>query len=200
MTSRLTRGLLVAVVVAAGLFGSQLDRALVTTPAWQQLGVRAWADYSRHADLGTGNVVYPVGGILIWLLALAAAGSYVFIDRGAPRTLAAPVAVAALGALGGIATTVKAAPVMQGLPGLGYDQAALRAAFDQFTVWGVYVRGGFFTVLLLGGVWALIKACPASSGDGPNGASPTPQSRHSGAATPGSVHQQHTDRLGQRKQ
>ncbi|MGH7748647.1 MAG: hypothetical protein ACREQ5_28390, partial [Candidatus Dormibacteria bacterium] len=150
--------LLVGAVAATALFGSLLDRALVATPAWDRLGVQAWADFSRHADLGTGNVVYPVGGILCWVLILAAAVNYVVFDRTTPRTLAVPVTLAVLGAFGEIATTIKAAPVMQGVAHLGNDQAALRAAFEQFTLWGVYVRGGFFALALLGSIWALVEA------------------------------------------
>jgi len=57
----ITLGLVVAATVIGGLFSSLLDRALVATPAWRHLGVQAWADYSRHADLASGKIVYPIG-------------------------------------------------------------------------------------------------------------------------------------------
>ena len=60
----LTGGLIIAATVVVGLFASLLDRAFVATPAWRELGVQAWADYSRHADLHNGLVVYSVGGVL----------------------------------------------------------------------------------------------------------------------------------------
>jgi hypothetical protein len=157
MASATTRALLVAAVVVNGLFGSLLDRAFVATPAWESLGVRAWADYSRHADLGAGNLVYPVGGILSWTVILAVAVRYFFFDHAAQRSLAAPISLTVVGALGGIATTIKAAPIMQGVAHLGTDPA-LRDAFDQFTLWGVYVRGGFFAVSLLASIWGLVEA------------------------------------------
>ena len=76
MRTSITLGLVVAATVIGGLFSSLLDRALVATPAWRHLGVHAWADYSRHANLGTGRIVYPIGGILLWALVFAAAVSH----------------------------------------------------------------------------------------------------------------------------
>ena len=59
MRSTLTRGLVIATIVVAGL-ASPLDRVVVGIPAWQDLGAEAWAAYSRHADLGAGLIVYPI--------------------------------------------------------------------------------------------------------------------------------------------
>jgi hypothetical protein len=54
-----TRGLLIASTAVGGLMGSLLDRAVVATPAWRKLGPVAWAAYSRHADLGNGQIPVP---------------------------------------------------------------------------------------------------------------------------------------------
>jgi hypothetical protein len=150
----ITLGVVVAATVIGGLFSSLLDRALVATPAWGQLGVQAWADYSRHADLGTGNVVYPVGGILLWALVFAAAVSH-RLDRTAPRSAGLPIYLAALCSIGPLVATIIAAPIMQGVGSLGNDPVALQAAFDRFTLWGVYIRGVFFTLSFLCTVWAV---------------------------------------------
>jgi hypothetical protein len=40
-------------------------------PAWRQLGVEAWAQYSRDADLGTGLIAYPIEAIGPTLLIVA---------------------------------------------------------------------------------------------------------------------------------
>jgi hypothetical protein len=106
----ITLGLVVAATVVGGLFSSLLDRALVATPAWRQLGVQAWAVYSRHADLGTGDIVYPIGGILLWALVFAAAVSH-RLDRNAPRAAGLPIYLAALSAIGAIIATIIAAPI-----------------------------------------------------------------------------------------
>ena len=150
----LAGGLIIAATVAVGLFGSLLDRAFVATPAWRQLGVQAWADYCRHADLHNGLWVYPIGGILCWALVLVAALAYRF-DRSAPRQTGLPIYLAALGALGAIITTVVAAPVMMHVGRLS-DTAALHNAFETFTLWGVYVRGVCFAAIFVCSVWALV--------------------------------------------
>ncbi len=150
-----TGAVLVAATLAVGLFGSLLDRALVATPAWRNLGVRAWADYSRHADLDNGIIVYSVGGILCCVLVFATVVVY-RLDRSAPRQTGLPIYLAAVSALGAIATTVVAAPVMMRVGGIDdSDTAALHAAFETFTLWGVYVRGGCFAAMFICLVWAL---------------------------------------------
>jgi hypothetical protein len=150
-----SRGLVVASAVMGGLMGGLVDRALVATPAWNHLGVLAWADYSRHADLGNGLTVYPIVYIGWTVLAVAAAVSC-WLDRNAPRAAAIPVYLAALFLLAVMATTLKAAPIMLGVPQLGDDAAALQHAFDQFTFWGIYVRGVFLALAFLSTLWALI--------------------------------------------
>jgi hypothetical protein len=152
----LTGGLIVAAVLVIGLFASLLDRALVATPAWRELGVQAWADYSRHADLNHGMVIYPVGGILCVLLVFAAALAY-RLDRSAPRRAGPPLYLAALAALGAIVTTIVSAPAMLHLGQLSdTDTAALQHAFETFTLWGVYVRGVCFAAMFVCLVWALV--------------------------------------------
>jgi hypothetical protein len=151
----LTRGLLLAATLVGGLFGWPLDRALVATPAWRELGVQAWAAYSRQADLGAGDVVYPIAAGLLWLLVLAAAVTY-RLDRSAPQSAGPPIYLAALTTLGAIATTGVAAPTIQSVGRLGDDPSALQDAFETFTLWGVYVRGACFVLIFVCTVWALI--------------------------------------------
>jgi hypothetical protein len=158
MPKSMTPGLVVAATMTGGLFGSLPDRALVATPAWRQLGVQAWADYSRHADLGTGNIVYPIGGILWWALIFAAVVSY-RTDCSASRAAGLPIYLAALSSVGAIIATIIAAPTMQRVGSLGNDSAALQSAFDRFTLWGIYVRGAFFAVTFACTVWALVVIC-----------------------------------------
>jgi hypothetical protein len=152
--SAVTRALIIGTVVIGAFGGAIIDRAIVATPAWRQLGASAWASYSRHADLGNGVIVYSIYGVGLVVLAVAAAISYRF-DRGAPRSASLPIYLAAASAIGVIATTVKAAPIMLGVPDLTNDVAALQDAFNQFTFWGLYVRGALGALALLASVWAL---------------------------------------------
>ncbi len=152
----ITGGLILAATVVSGLFGSELDRALVATPAWRSLGVQAWADFSRHADLGPGDIVYPIGGILSWGLVFAAALAC-RLDRSAPRPARLAIYLAALAALGALGSTIVAAPVIQHVGVISdADTVALRQAFDTFTLWGVYIRGICFAAMFVCTVSALV--------------------------------------------
>lgn len=156
MRTSITFRLIVAATVVGGLFGSLLDRALVATPAWRHLGVQAWTDYSRHADLGSGKIVYPIGAILLWALIFAAAVSN-SRDRSASRATGVPIYLAALFSVGAITATMIAAPIMLSVDSLGSDAIALQSALDRFTLWGVYIRGAFFALSFLCTVWSLTK-------------------------------------------
>jgi hypothetical protein len=115
--SAVTRAPIIGTVVIGAFGGAILDRAIVATPAWRQLGAPAWAAYSRHADLGNGLIVYAIYGVGLVVLAVATAISYRF-DHGAPRSAGLPIYLAAASAIGVIATTIKAAPIMLGVPDL----------------------------------------------------------------------------------
>lgn len=149
-----TRWLVLATLVVLGLFGSSIDRVVVATPAWEHLGALDWAAYSRHADLGNGLILYPIIGILPTVLAIAAAITH-RLDRAAPRPATAPIYLAALSMIGVMVTTAVAAPIMLNVGNLGNDKGALQQAFDQFTLWGVQVRAGFFAAAFLATVWAV---------------------------------------------
>src|ERR1041385_3277950 len=106
--------LLLATAFSGALAGADIDRALVAMPAWQQTGAVAWANFSRHADLGNGLILYPVEAIGGALLILASAIAF-HIDRTARRPALLPVYAALLFAAGGLALTFKAAPIMLGI-------------------------------------------------------------------------------------
>jgi hypothetical protein len=68
-----TLGLLaVATILGGTLAGATADRLFVGQGAWRAVGVRAWAAYSRHADLGNGRFFYPPLAIVGTLAAIAA--------------------------------------------------------------------------------------------------------------------------------
>lgn len=135
MASATTRILLILATLIAGLLaGSNVDRAFVAMPAWQQIGALAWAEFSRHADLGNGLILYPIEAIGGALLTIAAA-IMVHFDRSSSRAAAVLIYAAALFALGGLVLTVKAAPMMLGIRGLS-ELGALQRSFEEFWYWG----------------------------------------------------------------
>jgi hypothetical protein len=135
MASPRTRLALIAATLLSGLLaGGNVDRAFVAMPAWQKVGATAWAEFSRHADLGNGLILYPVEAFGGFLLTLAAAVSFYF-DRTADRSAAWPLVTATVLCAGGLAFTVMAAPIMLGIRGTD-DPAMLQAAFEGFWSWG----------------------------------------------------------------
>jgi hypothetical protein len=121
------------------LAGGAVDRVVVGGPAWHQLGAEAWAEYSRHADLGNGLVAYPVEAVGGALLIVSAAVSNYF-DRNASFVTTISLYCAVIFSLVGLILTVKAAPIMLGLAALQSPSAA-QHAFDDFFLWGLYLRG-----------------------------------------------------------
>jgi hypothetical protein len=154
---RLTWRFAVAAVLWQGLSGSPLIvRGLIETPAWQHLGVVSWAHFSRYADLGAGLLLYPIFGIVSWVIVLATAVSFRF-DRTANRAAALPVYLAALFSLAAAVTTVIAAPIIVGIMNLSEAGAGIQEGFFRFTLWGVYARGAAFTLSFLSSVWAVVR-------------------------------------------
>lgn len=164
MISSRTRFLLVAATVLSGLLaGGNVDRSFVAMPAWEQVGAPAWAEFSRHADLGNGLVLYPLEAVGAFLLILATAAS-LHVDRAAKRSIALPLYGAVAFAAGGLLCTLKAAPIMLSVGHLS-DPVALRQAFDGFHFWG-NIRGTTQVLAFLAIVCALAAAHAAESRHG----------------------------------
>jgi len=146
---------IVGATLANGLLaGGDVDRWLVGMPAWQSVGLLAWANYSRSADLGNGFVLYPILAIGGTLLSLAAA--VIFMRQGQhERVVAIPVYVAAALAVAGLLVTFKAAPFMLSLRHIGNeDVGLLQDAFDGFRLWGG-VRTVLQTLAFVANLWSL---------------------------------------------
>jgi len=142
-----------AALLSGVLAGGIIDRVIVGGPAWHELGAQAWAQFSRQADLGTGLVAYPVEGIGATLFILAAALSNYF-DRNIRRGVTLPLCFAAAFSISGLILTAKAAPIMLSLASLK-NGAEIERAFNEFFVWGLYLRGFVDTLAFFALVWAL---------------------------------------------
>jgi len=130
-------GLVIAAAVLNGLLaGGNVDRALVAMPAWREVGMSNWADFSRHADLGHGQFIYPAMAIGGTLLSLSAAILFSLFN-GRPRgALWLIVAGAALMIIS-LPISFKAAPFMLSLRHIANsDAVALSRAFAGFEFWG----------------------------------------------------------------
>lgn len=131
------RGLATAATIVGGaLAGGNIDRSLVQMPAWKRVGARRWAEYSQHADLERGLALYPIEGIGGALLSIATAIALRRV-RGVNRSALLASDTAALFAIGGMAATVKAAPVMLSMRNAeSLSDDAVQEAFDAFHDWG----------------------------------------------------------------
>jgi hypothetical protein len=154
MRHRITVGLLVAATALGGLLaGGNFVRMFIETPAWQQVGSTAWAEFSRHADLGSGRIWYPflaIGGA-----ALNIAATVMYFRHGrVPRRATAPLTIALGCVITGLALTAFAAPQMLSLRVLGDDPVAIQRAFDAFSFWGNW-RGVAQIAAFSANLWAL---------------------------------------------
>ena len=146
----------VALIVPIGSF---LSRSVVEMPAWQRVGPIAWATFSRQADLGNGEVLYPLFGIGSTVLAVALAVAY-RLNRNSPQSAEVPVYLGAAFAIGVILATTQAAPQMLSLNHVGNDPVALQGALNIFQRWQA-IRTGCIALGYVSNLWALL--CIVSS-------------------------------------
>ena len=147
------RFMLVAIAFNAVVASVGLDRLVVQMPAWRQVGVRAWAAYSRHADLGNAWMLYPVAAFGGTALSVAAAVT-IRRDRMAPSHAALAVYATAILAVAGLLVTTQAAPYMLSLRTIGDDPSALQHAFVGFDCWGG-VRAVAQILAFVANLWSL---------------------------------------------
>ena len=162
MASSVTIGFVVTATAVSGLLaGTNIERLIVQMPAWEQVGVLAWATFSREADLGNGLVLYPLEAIGGALLTACAAVAF-YLDGTAHRSAAIPIYAAVVLVLGGLLATTQAAPNMLSLREIGNDPVALQRAFDGFNRWGM-VRAVFQVLAFGANLWALVSVLRPNS-------------------------------------
>jgi hypothetical protein len=136
-TAKQLQFLLTAAVMFSGfLAGGNLDRYIVQVPGFRHISVLTWAQYSRHADLGNGMVLYPLEAVAPFILFIV---SVIIVARHRDlfKKTASPVYTAALFAASGLFFTIFAAPVMLGIRTMPNDPVLLQNAFDKFHFWGL---------------------------------------------------------------
>jgi hypothetical protein len=146
-----------AALIGGILAGATVERLVVQLHAWHVVGVRAWAEFSRHADLGYGRVIYPFLGIGQLVLTLAAALLLVWEDGPVPALLRATAWSAAVFALIGLSFTALVAPHMLRLRRIADSPAEPQRAFDGFYRWSK-LRAIFQIASFLTGIAALALA------------------------------------------
>ena len=155
MASPVTCNLIIAATFLGGILaGATFDRMIVQMPAWRRLGVRAWAEYSRKADLGNGLVFYPLVAIGGAVFTIAGAVAFHF-DQTTPRSAAVPIYGAAVMVIGGLLATIKAAPKMLSLKRVN-DEDGLQKALRGFHRWSA-VRAVPQVLAFIANLWSLVS-------------------------------------------
>lgn len=170
---RVTLILIVIELILEGV-SAALNRTLVEMPAWHHLGAEAWATFSRLADLGNGEILYPLIGIGGTAAILAAA--IVFrLSPKRPQSVAIPLYTAALMAVCGLLATTQAAPMMLSLHRIGNDPAALQQSFEGFYRWDS-IRAVIGAIGYCAEIWALVALLSSSFGKQANARNSIPSS------------------------
>ena len=161
-TVSLRRLVTTAALLNGILANGNINRALVDMPAWRQTGVLAWAEFSRHADLGrNARILYPLEAFGGMVLSVAAVMVYRPLKSLVPWA-AFPIYSAAALTVGGLLATIQAAPQMLSVRHLGNDVPALQGAFDRFELWGG-VRGVCQVFAYVADLWSLATLCKGAS-------------------------------------
>jgi hypothetical protein len=129
-------GLAISATVLSGwLAGLSLDRMVVALPAWRRVGLRDWAKFSRHSDLGNGRAPLPLLGLAAPGCSVAAAVLFQ-VGSSAPRAALVPLYASAVLGIAHVLATARAAPNMLQAARLDEDDlAALARAFAGFRRW-----------------------------------------------------------------
>jgi hypothetical protein len=151
----MTKGFVVGATLFAGLLaGMSANKVLVQLPAWAEVGVLPWANFTQTADQGLGLILFPVIGGVALLLTVAAVIAF-HRDRTAPRSGARPINTAAVLAITAlIVTVVLLAPSRLGLSRAAGNVVELQRLFASVT--RVWQLKALLHVLTFGAnLWAL---------------------------------------------
>ncbi|MDR3690002.1 MAG: hypothetical protein P4L46_11525 [Fimbriimonas sp.] len=135
-TKKIVIASVLAAIVNGLLAGGNVDRAIVARAAWSRVGVVAWADYSRQADLGSGRLFYPAMAFVGTLLCIASVILLLCNGRFQWRS-ALPVLLAAGLMVASLPISFKAAPFILSLRHLEDNNiTAIKQAFEGSYFWG----------------------------------------------------------------
>jgi len=137
------------------LAGGNVERFVVQFPAWHHLDIRIWGEFSRHADLGNGLIVYPFEALGSFVCLLTTS-IILFAHRRTPHNVVLPVIAATVFSFIGLVLTFLAAPIMLSVRNIGNDPAMLNLAFNEFYYWSFF-RGIAQILSFAFCIWAVGK-------------------------------------------
>jgi hypothetical protein len=135
-SSSLRTLLTMACFISGLLAGGDIYRYVIEVPAWRQMNIRDWGDYSRHADLENGIFLFPFEAISSSILLLICS-ILVIRNKEAFRSAAPWIHASTVLALVGLGLTFLAAPYVLSVGTIGDDPGALQYIFKRFHFWGL---------------------------------------------------------------
>jgi hypothetical protein len=160
MASSLTKSLIVAAALFGGLLaGPAVNKVVVQIPAWQEVGVLPWKNFTRAADLRAGLILYSSIGLAALSLTVGAAIAFRF-ERASLRPGATAVYGAAAVAVIAVIVTVRLlAPEMLSLRQMADDAGEAMRIFASTARWWevkalLHVLGFGLTL------WAMVIVLP----------------------------------------
>jgi hypothetical protein len=153
--SDITFWILVAATLLTGLLaGASLDQSIKQLPARHRIGVEAFSNYSRAADLSNGIAFYAILGLGSALLTISAA--ILVFAHGPPSDIYVPIAVSASLAVLHSLATIKAAPINFSQWEAQGDPNALTRIFDRFAKWQA-MRAVLQVANFVSLIWAIVS-------------------------------------------
>jgi hypothetical protein len=163
MASSITRILSVGSALLGGLLaGMAANKVLVQMPAWGEVGLGPWLNFTRITDQGLGLLLFPIIGASALMMAIGAAVSF-HLDHAAPQSGAVPSYAAAISAiLALIVTIVFLAPARLSLPTSTDNSTTLPQTFANIVRW--WDLKALLHVITFGlSLWALAIILPPSA-------------------------------------
>jgi hypothetical protein len=145
--------LLIALLVNGLLAGASMDQSIKQLPARHRIGVVAYSEYSKAADLGNGLIFYPVLGIGAALIALVAAVVGILNQPSGQAMIALWVVIALT--LAHSAATSRAAPTNISQRQAAGDEQQLTAVFNRFVKLQA-IRMPLQVLTMVALAWALV--------------------------------------------
>ena len=133
--------------------GATLDQAIKQLPARHKIGLVAYSNYSKAADLGNGILWYVSLGISAVVLTLAAAIAALLQQITIESAL--PIYIAALLSLSHSIVTSQAAPMMFSQRQHAGDEVSLKAIFNRFERLNA-LRAIFQVLTFISLLWAVV--------------------------------------------
>lgn len=134
--SHLQTIIMLACLISGIQAGGNIYRYLIEVPAWRELNIVNWGEYSRNADLRNGIILFPAQAILSFIL-LIIASIIIIKNKKLFNNLAFWFHTASIFSFLGLILTFFAAPIMLSVETMDNDPQLLKQTFDHFHFWGL---------------------------------------------------------------